>query len=168
MKPENNNSSAQASTAGTSSTANVGYVHWDGEDQEEADVWSQFPGATFVGSAMVDIHAAGLVSSPGFGVVDSGCGKTLVGIETLLQLERMIDASGYGPVRYAKEENTFRFGNGAIEKTDKIVHLPLGLGGRQGVIKAAVIQGAAPLLLGRPTLETLDVKLNFKDRVMNS
>lgn len=167
MKSESS-SAPQASTAGTSSTSNVGYVHWEDAAQDAGDdLLDQFPGATFIGStSLVNVHAAGLVSSPGYGVVDSGCGKTLVGAQTLRHLEQMINKAGYGPIRQSTEENTFRYGNGAIKKTNRVVHLPLGLAGKAGLISAAVIQGGAPVLLGRPTLEALDVRLNFKDRLM--
>ena len=51
----------------------------------------------FVGAAEIVLPAAilsaeafsaGLVSSPGYGVVDSGCGRTLIGRETLDHLTR--------------------------------------------------------------------------------
>lgn len=58
--------------------------------------------------------------------------------------------------------NQFRFGNGALEKSTKSIKLPVGLSGRRGLIDAAVIAGQAPLLLGRPTLEKLNVHMNFQ------
>ena len=30
---------------------------------------------------------AGLISSPGYGVIDSGCGKTLIGADTLREMQ---------------------------------------------------------------------------------
>lgn len=45
------------------------------------------------------ILASGLVSSPGFGVVDSGRGKTLIGRDTLQQLETLVSKCGFGPVK---------------------------------------------------------------------
>ena len=114
----------------------------------------------------VETLAANLVSSPGFGVVDSGCGRTLIGRETLAALEPMIQQKGYAkPTRY-HSENTFRFGNGAVESSQQAVRIPCGIGHQYGIIDAAVISGHAPLLLGRPTLEKLKAQLDFSNGKM--
>ena len=41
--------------------------------------------------------------------------------------------------------------------------MPVGLNGKYGFIEAAIIGGSAPLLLGRPTLEKLNVHLDFQN-----
>ena len=105
----------------------------------------------FVGAAE-EVMATSLVSSPGKGVIDSGCGKTLIGEETL----------GRKVIRSA-QRNSFRFGNGATEDSSMMARIPVAIGGKTGVIDAAIIRGRAPLLLGRPTLERLDVVLNFRE-----
>ena len=46
------------------------------------------------------------------------------------------------------------------------VRIPVGVGKRVGAIDAAVISGRAPLLLGRPTLEKMNVVLDFGERKM--
>ena len=116
---------------------------------------------TFVGHVMTTVFSAGLISSPGFGVLDSGCGRTLIGEETLKQLEPMIKARGFGSVQYYESENVFRFGNGATEVAKRACRLPVGIANKFGLIDAAIIAGSAPLLLGRPTLEKMAVKLDF-------
>ena len=142
-----------ASSSSAPPTTAVSYV----EVEEETELAMQ---PTFVGH-VVHVYAAGLVSSPGFGVVDSGCGKTLIGEQTLKQLEPMIQAAGFGPVVYYTNEAIFRFGNGATETTHRACRLPVGSAQCFGTIDAAIISGAAPLLLGRPTLERMAVKLDF-------
>ncbi len=126
---------------------------------------------TFVGAA--ECWAVGqenlpssLVSSPGYGVVDSGCGRTLIGAQTLDQLEQLIASKGPWRVESYESENTFRFGNGMVETTKKAVRIPVGLSKQYGVIDAAVVAGSAPLLLGRPTLEKLNMNLDFKRSTM--
>ena len=101
--------------------------------------------------------AAKLISSPGYGVVDSGCGRTLIGSKTLEQLEVMIAAKGPWGIESYEADNTFRFGNGMVETTSRAVRIPVGLAKRYGVVA-----GSAPLLLGRPTLEKLHMNLDFK------
>ena len=150
-------------TATSSSTPAVGasYVEVDSHDTPTP----AFVGLTECLSA-VETLAANLVSSPGFGVVDSGCGRTLIGRETLAALEPMIQQKGYAkPTRY-HSENTFRFGNGAVESSQQAVRIPCGIGHQYGIIDAAVISGHAPLLLGRPTLEKLKAQLDFSNGKM--
>lgn len=57
-----------------------------------------------------EVLSGGLVSSPGHGVVDSGCGKipTIpIGVDTLQQLSQLIEAKGYCPIKYNSEDNGF-------------------------------------------------------------
>ena len=108
-----------------------------------------------------EVMAAGLVSSPGFGVVDSGCGRTLIGESTLQALEHVLAQKTSRSLERYESLNQFRFGNGEVEKATQAVKIPVCIGGKFGSIDAAVIKGQAPLLLGRPTLKRLNVKLDF-------
>lgn len=158
---------SEKTTAASSSSqpTGAGYVQHEAEEPEP----------TFVGAAEVltaegsDTHAilaSGLVSSPGFGVVDSGCGKTLIGRDTLQQLEILVSKCGFGPVKLREETNVFRFGNGMTERSAQVATLPVGIAKVFGTIDAAVITGQAPLLLGRPTLVKMGVSLDFKSNQM--
>ena len=109
---------------------------------------------------------AGLVSSPGFGVVDSGCGRTLIGRETLSTLSTMLSSRVDKKPEVYESTSVFRFGNGATETSAQAVRIPVGISQKLGLIDAAIIDGKAPLLLGRPTLERLNVVLNFRDKSM--
>ena len=110
--------------------------------------------------------SSGLVSSPGYGIVDSGCGRTLIGKQTLCQLEKLLPQHTARSVERYEARSSFRFGNGAREDSQLAVRIPVGIGGRLGIIDAAVIAGQAPLLLGRPTLEKMQVVLDFNHRCM--
>ena len=120
---------------------------------------------TFVGVAeclqsdMAGSRETGLVSSPGCGVIDSGFGRTLIGAETLrLMTAKLAGVTKRRPVIYSSD-NLFRFGNGMTEQATEAVRLPVAIGKQAGTIKA-------PLLLGRPTLEKLNVRLNFTNKTM--
>ena len=63
----------------------------------------------FVGAAEEEVMAASLVSSPGHCVVDSVCGKTLIGEETLHAMEPLLKGRR---VIKTEQKNSFRFGNG--------------------------------------------------------
>ena len=158
--PVKQNESAGASS--TISTVGAGYVQVD----DQGDPLPQFVGCITEVHSTTEALSSGLVSSPGYGVVDSGCGRTLIGRDTLGDLEQMILSKGFGPVQYYQCENLFRFGNGATERSTESVRLPVGIAGKFGSIDAAVISGAAPLLLGRPTLEKLKVRLDFSSNSM--
>ncbi|CAE7347138.1 RE1, partial [Symbiodinium microadriaticum] len=110
---------------------------------------------------------AGLVSSPGFGVVDSGCGRTLIGRETLSTLSTMLSSRVDKKPEVYESTSVFRFGNGATETSAQAVRIPVGISQKLGLIDAAIIDGKAPLLLGRPTLERLNVVLNFRQLLIN-
>ena len=129
---------------------------------------------TFVGAAEClqtsagtqEVMASGLVSSPGFGIVDSGCGCALIGKETLFQYKQKLADFTDKPVDEYETANVLRYGNGATEVSPPAVRLPVAIGGRRGLIDPAVIEGRAPLLLGRPTLERLGACLDFAQKEM--
>ena len=106
--------------------------------------------------AACKVLSSGLVSSPGYGIVDSGCGRTLIGKQTLSQLEKLLPQHTARPVERYEARSSFRFGNGAREDSQLAVR----------IIDAAVTAGQAPLLLGRPTLEKMQVVLDFSHRCM--
>ena len=125
----------------------------------------QFVGAAACCSSIAvdEALAASLTSSPGKGVIDSGCGRTLIGASTLAAVQKMLGDRNLATGEVYEAENKFRFGNGALEVSSRSVKLPVGLNGKYGLIDAAIISGNAPLLLGRPTLEKLRVHMDFKN-----
>ena len=104
-----------------------------------------------------------LVSSPGYGVLDSGCGKTIIGEDTLQQFEDLWIKAGVKLPVERSETNQFRFGNGQVETFSRLVDLPVGLAGKSGILQAAVVRGAAPLLVSRPALKRLGATINFAE-----
>ena len=104
-----------------------------------------------------------LVSSPGFGVLDSGCGRRIIGMETLSEFEKLLEDRSLPRPTRKTEYNSFRFGNGATEVTSEVAMLPCFLAGRRGIISAAVVQGKAPLLISRGALQTLKACLDFQN-----
>eukprot|EP00435_Cladocopium_sp_Y103_P057373 s281_g19.t1 len=107
-----------------------------------------------------------LVSSPGFGILDSGCGKTIIGETTLaVFLERWKILGLPPPVEHAVT-NQFRFGNGQVETSHRLLDLPIGLQGRRGILQAAVVKGHAPLLVSRPALKKLGARIDFHRDVL--
>eukprot|EP00435_Cladocopium_sp_Y103_P058196 s1061_g20.t1 len=102
-----------------------------------------------------------LVSSPGFGVLDSGCGKTIVGEDTLQEFIHLWKDHGFDIPQRQEEVNHFRFGNGSRETTSHVISMPVILAGKHGFIKAAIVRGSAPLLISRNALKTLKAQIDF-------
>eukprot|EP00435_Cladocopium_sp_Y103_P030061 s1739_g7.t1 len=145
--------------AASSQSTAVNYV---AVEQGDEQVWDSTP--AFVGATEAhEVLQSGLVQSPGYGVVDSGCGRTLIGRNTLTVLQDLIQQRGFGPVKEYQVENVFRFGNGSVERSQVAVRIPVGVAQQFGIIDAAVIAGNAPLLIGRPTLEKMKACINFDD-----
>ena len=102
-----------------------------------------------------------LVSSPGFAVLDSGCGKTIVGQKTLSQFQSLWEKDDRFQPTFKDEVNVFKFGNGERETSTQIVIMPIGLDGKFGTVQAAIVAGDAPLLLSRPALKRLGASIDF-------
>ena len=57
----------------------------------------------------------------------------------------------------------FRFGNGVQEISREVIEMPVGVAGRRGLVRAAIIGGEAPLLLSRGALKTLGARMDFSN-----
>ena len=112
------------------------------------------------GAAVVE--EALLVSSPGYGVIDSGCSRTLIGQDTLNQFLRLYHEQNRQVPTTKAQQNVFRFGNGQEELSERIVSMPVTIHGRAGRIDCCIIKGGAPLLLSRNTMKSLKAVLDFE------
>ncbi|CAK9066521.1 unnamed protein product [Durusdinium trenchii] len=112
------------------------------------------------------VHETLLVSSPGFGVIDSGCGRTIVGRETLAKFKQMWQQHGMSCPEPEPEINYFRYGNGEKEASTEVLAMPVRIAGKSGSIRAAIVQGQAPLLISRAALQKLKATLAFGQGTM--
>ncbi|CAK9035608.1 unnamed protein product [Durusdinium trenchii] len=112
------------------------------------------------------VHETLLVSSPGFGVIDSGCGRTIVGRETLAKFKQMWQQHGMSCPEPEPEINYFRYGNGEKETSTEVLAMPVRIAGKSGSIRAAIVQGQAPLLISRAALQKLKATLAFGQGTM--
>ena len=113
-------------------------------------------------------HETLLVSSPGFGVLDSGCGKSIIGMKTFEQFSLIWRKLGVEVPTSFPEINHFRYGNGHHEVSTQSVRLPVYIAGRKGTIKAALVQGTAPLLISRPALRAIQARIDFENDEMTA
>ena len=68
-----------------------------------------------------------LVSLPGFGIIDSGCSRTLVGQQTLNDFMRLYQEKEMDIPESKPQQNQFRFGNGQEELSERVVSMPVRL-----------------------------------------
>lgn len=90
-----------------------------------------------------------LVSSPGFAILDSGCGKTIIGQDTLRDFQGIWKACHINLPDERTETNIFKFGNGEREISHRAIDMPVYIARRRGIVRASIVQGSAPLLLSR-------------------
>eukprot|EP00435_Cladocopium_sp_Y103_P063629 s214_g25.t1 len=65
------------------------------------------------------------------------------------------------PPEFVNEVHQFKYGNGEVETSHRVVLMPVTLAGRKGIIRASVVQGSAPLLISRAALKKLGAALDF-------
>ena len=107
-----------------------------------------------------------LVSSPGFAVLDSGCGKTIIGSETLEMFKEILIKKNIDVPPEQEVVNFFKFGNGETEESRRSIYLPVCIAGNRGRIQAAIVRGKAPLLMSRVALKKLRAEMNFGEDQM--
>ena len=107
------------------------------------------------------IHEQLLVSSRGYGILDSGCGRSIIGRETFESFKVLWNQQGVSCPETFAETNHFRFGNGARETSLEAVKIPVTIADRPGTIKASLVQGSAPLLISRNAMKALSAKMDF-------
>ena len=156
-------SSSQPSEVGASFVEpEESHLHFVASVFREASMLQRLASMT-ASSCLAVEHEALLVSSPGFGVLDSGCGKAIVGAQTLEKFHQLWRDKGISSPKVIKQEiNVFKFGNGHREVSEISLAMPVGIGGRRGTISAAVVRGDASLLISRPAMKTLQANLNFE------
>ena len=97
----------------------------------------------------------------GYGAIDTACGYCMIGQSTLDNWIKAYALAGH-TIKKERIHLVFNYGNGGKLKANTAVLLPIGLGGRNGLIRVAVVDGHAPLLLSRNTLIELDITIRPK------
>ena len=105
----------------------------------------------------------------GCGVVDTGCAKFIMGKETLRLWQRQWEKYGMKIEVIAGPAQKFRFGNDECVSTQEVALLPVGLGGKDGIVRVYVIPGNVPLLVSQEfmremgtVIDLVNDKIEFK------
>ena len=75
----------------------------------------------------MEAYATGSVSSPGFGIINSGCGRALIGQETLAAWTKKLAKVTKNKVETYAAVNQFCFGNGTTETLELVLILVGGI-----------------------------------------
>ena len=114
-----------------------------------------------------DEVACNLVHAAGFGVVDTGCGRGLVGEETLARHQQELNKLGKKIKELPAKMHTFRYGNGSADQTARRIELPAFVGGKELRVHLHVVPGSVPLQLSKRLLKGLGAKIDMTDNKLN-
>ena len=110
-----------------------------------------------------DESLVALVHQPGLGVVDTGCGRGLVGEQTLKRHQEAMTKFGLDIEELTSRPHTFRYGNGTSDTSTRRVQIPVYLGGAQLRMRVHVVPGEVPLLVSKRFLKSLGANLDLGD-----
>ena len=102
----------------------------------------------------------------GTALVDTAAQHGLVGIETLEAHDKLLRESFGLQVQWSNENGGTVRGVCGSEETTKIAHVPIGLGGKSGVLRVQVVPGDIPFLLPAYFLTDLEAVIDMKHAVI--
>ena len=100
-----------------------------------------------------------LVHPAGFGVVDTGCGRGVIGEETLTRHEGALRRHGLHIEELQTKPHKFRYGNGAADVSHRRVQLPIYICGREMKMRLHVVPGNVPLLVSKRFLKSVGARV---------
>eukprot|EP00913_Durusdinium_trenchii_P028931 g27126.t1 len=103
-----------------------------------------------------------LVHAAGHGVVDTRCGRGLVGEKTLQRHEKVLNEHGYEIKEMLHQPHKFRYGNSAVDVSHRTVQIPVFLAGVQLWLRVHVVPGGAPLLISKRFMKCLGAIIDMR------
>ena len=100
-----------------------------------------------------------LVHQAGFGVVDTGCGRGVIGESTLERHEEALRRHGLHVEELTTRPHKFRYGNGSADVSHRRVQLPVYIRGREMKMRLHVVPGDVPLLVSKRFLKSLGARV---------
>ena len=113
-----------------------------------------------------DETACHLLHPAGFGVVDTGCGRGIVGEETLARHEGRLKEHGLFIEELSPKPHLFRYGNGSSDTSTRRVQVPVFIKGRELRMRLHVVPGQVPLLVSKRFLKSLGARLDLEGNEM--
>eukprot|EP00435_Cladocopium_sp_Y103_P011882 s2377_g3.t1 len=100
-----------------------------------------------------------LVHPAGYGVVDTGCGRGVIGAETLKRHEGALQKHGLHVEDLETKPHKFRYGNGPADVSHRRVQVPIYIRGREMKMRLHVVPGDVPLLVSKRFLKSLGARV---------
>ena len=100
-----------------------------------------------------------------FGMQDGGASSVVCGHSVLMNIIDHMKDKGVSPDRFlfASTNKLFGFGGDANRQADWSVRLPVYIQGRHGYLECFIVEGNTPLLIGRPILKALNIKVDYQN-----
>ena len=103
----------------------------------------------------------------GYGVVDTGYTRFIIGEDTLKRWEKDLREK-YGLAAQRTEGYlAVRFGNDERVETRDVALIPVGIQGISGVFRCFVIPGGAPLLVSKEFLKDMRANINLEKNTVH-
>ena len=98
-----------------------------------------------------------------FGIQDGGASSVVCGHDVLMNIVDHLVMRGVPIERFMfmATNKLFGFGGDANRKSDWSVRLPVYIEGQPGYIETFIVEGSTPLLIGRPILQALNIKIDY-------
>ena len=109
--------------------------------------------------AIAQAYSTTDLDPPGLAILDSGCTRTMHGLEWASRFEEALATFGLSPKSRLKNQLFSGVGGQVSSQTVKI--FPIGINKVHGELHSAEIPGSAPLLLSRPFMEELDTNIDI-------
>ena len=119
----------------------------------------QYVQCSFVGLSYVFL---GMQKATGTALVDTAAQHGLVGIETLEAYDKLLQQEFGLKVQWTTEAGGSVRGVCGTEESTKLAYVPVGLGGKSGVLRVQVVPGEIPFLLPAYFLTELEAVIDMK------
>ena len=98
------------------------------------------------------------------GIQDGGASSVVCGHEFLMDLLAALHQKNVNRAEFlfSRCNKTFLFGGDTTSIADWCIHLPTWVGGVKGRVQCFIVPGATPLLIGRPILKALKIKMDYE------
>ena len=119
------------------------------------------------GTAMMAMGADSQLAPRRFGrcvgLQDGGASSMVGGHDYVMEVITEYVAAGLDPetLAFSQTNKSFLFGGDHRCIADWSVHLPVWIGGTKGRIQCFLVEGSMPILVGRPLLKALKVKVDY-------
>ena len=107
--------------------------------------------------------ACQLLHPAGWGVVDTGCGRGVIGENTLKRHENQLMKYDMKITELEPRPHRFRYGNGSMDVSHRRVQIPIMLAGRELRMRVHVVPGEVPLLISKRFLKSLGSQMDLQN-----